>query len=79
MPRTLDQIDIGVLRLEADNQRLRNQLVEQGGRLAAVEKQLAAGPTVADSLAKLVVNTSQIAVNSDRMAQVAHGPFGGEK
>jgi hypothetical protein len=72
MPRTLAELDIVVTRLENENRRLKDQLVEQGGRLAAVEKQLAAGPTVAESLAK-------IAVNTDRMAQTAHGPFGGEK
>jgi predicted amino acid racemase len=72
MPRTLAELDIVVTRLENENRRLKDQLVEQGGRLAAVEKQLAAGPTVADSLAKLVVNT-------DRMAKAAHMPFGGEK
>lgn len=72
MPRTLAEIDIALSRVEADNKRLRDQIVEQGTKLAAVEKQLAAGPTVAESLAK-------IAVNTDRMAQTAHGPFGGEK
>ncbi len=72
MPRSLGEIDIVVLRLEGENKRLREQIVEQGTRLKAVEQQLAAGPTVAESLAKLVINT-------DRMAKAAHAPFGGEK
>lgn len=40
-------------------------------RLEAVEKAVLTGPTVAQSLAKLVVNT-------DRLAKAANGPYGGE-
>lgn len=79
MPRTLAEIDIALARVEADNKRLKDQLVEQGTKLAAVEKAIAAGPTVAESLAKLVVSMAQIAVNTNRMAEIAHGPYGGEK
>lgn len=72
MPRTLAELDLALTRLENDNRRLKDQLVEIGPRLTAVEKQLASAPTVAESLAKLVVNT-------DRMAKAAFGPYGGEK
>ena len=72
MPRTLAELDLALTRLENDNRRLKEQLVEFGPRLTAVEKTLAAGPTVAQSLAA-------IARNTDRMAQAAFGPYGGEK
>ena len=71
MPRTLAELDLALTRLENDNRRLKDQLVEFGTRLTAVEKTVAAGPTVAQSLAA-------IAVNTDRLAAAAHGPFGGE-
>lgn len=72
MPRTLAELDLAVTRLETENRRLRDQLVEFGPRLTTVEKTVAAGPTVAQSLAA-------IAHNTDRMAKAAHGPYGGEQ
>jgi Flp pilus assembly protein TadB len=72
MPRTLAELDLALTRLENENRRLKEQLVEFGPRLTAVEKTVSAGRTVAESLAA-------IAINTDRMAVAANGPYGGEK
>lgn len=72
MPRTQDQLDVALLKAENELARLKAQNVELGTRLSAAEKLLSAGPTVSQSLAA-------IAHNTDRMAQAAFGPYGGEK
>lgn len=72
MPRTPNELDIALAKADVKIARLETQNSEFGTRLTALEKLLAAGPTVAQSLA-------EIATNTDRMAKAAHGPYGGEQ
>jgi predicted amino acid racemase len=76
VPRTLQQVDLDLARAEATIKRLQDLVVEQGTRLAMVEKALAAAPTVAESLAKIAGSMDPLAKHAGNILAVQAGSLG---
>jgi len=76
MPRTLEQVDLALTKLESEVGRLRMTVVEQGGKIRALETRLAAAPGVPESLSALVELLRPLAAHAVNILKVQSGALG---
>lgn len=76
MPRSLLQVDLDLARAEAEIARLRTLNVELGTRVKALENTIAAGPTVAQSLAVIARAIDPLATHAGKILAVQAGSMG---